>query len=226
MNNDVDKLKDERRKNLELWESVRSVDKDCQHPFSIGTRKMTAIDPMWLFRQATERWGPIGTGWGFDIEDEQIHKLTGDHPALHVMTIKLWYMTEAGRSHTTGIGCTSMQIGKRPDDEFNKKTLTDALTNALSRLGFGADVRMGKFEGGKYEDAQGPGSLANAELVDEWEVVASYRRIHEKLSEENLPFSKVVDEGVQMLRGWNRDINPVTVRHLLDHLKAEAAKKT
>ena len=38
----------------------------------------------------------------------------------------------------------------RVDDDFMKKVATDALTKGLSKLGFNADVFMGKFDDNKY----------------------------------------------------------------------------
>jgi hypothetical protein len=42
------------------------------------------------------------------------------------------------------------QVNGRIDDDFFKKVATDALTKGLSKLGFNADVFMGKFDDNKY----------------------------------------------------------------------------
>ena len=41
-------------------------------------------------------------------------------------------------------------MGKRVDDDCIKKVQTDALTKGLSKLGFNADVFMGRFDDNKY----------------------------------------------------------------------------
>ena len=48
-----------------------------------------------------------------------------------------------------------VMMGSKLDDDCIKKVQTDAITKGLSRLGFNADVFMGRFDGNKYVDAKG-----------------------------------------------------------------------
>ncbi len=152
--------------NMRIWDEVFQVEKKYTEPIKDG-RGLTAIAPMSLIMQATKLWGPIGKGWGFEIiKDGFVYLNSPSRPedALHIMTIKLWYhgCAVTGKSYgdgelvdivmdgTYGMGCTKLfQIrGGKPyiDDDFNKSTLTDAITNALSRLGFGGSVRLGEMQ--------------------------------------------------------------------------------
>lgn len=63
-------------------------------------------------------------------------------------------------------------MGSKLDDDCIKKVQTDAITKGLSRLGFNADVFMGRFDGNKYVDANGQkfggDTGVDADNKDEW----------------------------------------------------------
>jgi len=80
---------------------------------------------------------------------------------LHTMRVQLWYLSPEDRDNKaaiSGIGHTPFmyratnngQMYVRVDDEYEKKSLTDALTNAMSKLGMAADVRMGMYDKTDY----------------------------------------------------------------------------
>ncbi len=109
---------------------------------------------------------------------------------LHTMRIQLWYSPEAalpevssaaqtgewtessdgqprpkytidGIGHTPYIFMNQSDLFPNVDDEYYKKSLTDALTNAMAKLGMSADVRMGMFDDQEY--LQG---LQNDKLIE------------------------------------------------------------
>ena len=224
--------------NMRIWNEVREVPSEMRKPFSIGARALTAIDPMFLFMKATEQWGPMGEGWGFEIlKDAFVNKDGKPEHVLHIMEVKLWYrrrfdevdrrMTAAevvdrsgGGGFTFGVGCTKVFMGTPSsthgmwvDDEFNKKTLTDALTNALSRLGFGAEVRMGKFEGGKYNDLM---SDEDAALARAWEKYIEWRRKAKGITPDRATDAMIISSAIEYLQENSRRVEPATIAALME----------
>ncbi len=208
--------------NMKLWNAVHEVPDQYRKPFKIGSRQLTSIDPMYLISLATAQWGPIGTGWGFEIVEEGIvngNNRERPEDALHTMRIKLWYGGPIGPTTvlaigTIGVGCTKLYMGKGDkawiDDDYNKKTLTDAITNALSRLGFGADVRMGEFDGSKYnENVNGQDS----ELEKAWTDFLIWRRQDPEL--QDLSDATLINGGTTMLEANSRRVTPETIRDMM-----------
>lgn len=152
-----------RSDNLALWNAVRTPDAERVKGFSRpGGFSGTAINATYLFKRATEMFGPAGIGWGYEIEDEKLvagHPLTtGPHgevlAQVHVLRVRFWYQYQGKRGEIVTFGQTTM-VGKTKnglftDEEAPKKSLTDALSKALSMLGFAADVHMGLWDDNKY----------------------------------------------------------------------------
>ncbi len=216
--------------NMRIWNEVREVPSEMRKPFSIGARDLTAIDPMFLFMKATEQWGPMGEGWGFEIvKDAFVNKDGKPEHVLHIMEIKLWYdgggimsqgLHNVVTDATYGVGCTKVFMGTPSsthgmwvDDEFNKKTLTDALTNALSRLGFGAEVRMGKFENGKYNDLV---SNEDAALARAWEKYIEWRRKAKGITPDRATDAMIMHSAIEYLQENSRRVEPATIAALME----------
>ncbi len=210
--------------NLRIWDKVCDVDPKYTTDIKDG-RGLTAIVPMSLIHQATKLWGPMGEGWGFEIlKDDCIYNNNRERPqdALHVMTIKLWYRQQMEHDATGtyqqcttyGMGCTKL-FQKRGDDwyiddDYNKSTLTDAITNALSRLGFGGSVRLKEYQS-KYTtnlDAR------DTEVEKAWDEYIAWRR-------PSVPGAKtdpaIIAEGVAHLKKNSR--NPQNPAHILAMIK-------
>ena len=189
-------------KNKAIWDQVFDPPKEfCSefHPNGDTSKTLTAIAAVWYFEVATEMWGPIGQGWGFEIVDDRLIHDGKGQPVLHVVMVKVWYTepkifapdTDLEKRmlverNTFGVGCTQMQLNDSKgqahwDDEFNKKTLTDAITNALSRLGFGAEVRKKSY--GKYDDRGTTGLPSDPEMVKAWnEYIAAARAAYPEVA--------------------------------------------
>lgn len=150
--------------NLALWESVQATDPRYTKKFTRGGGfSGTAINATYLAKKATETFGPIGTGWGVLVEDEQYaegapivddkHGLVGTE-IIHVLRIMLWYELNGIRGEVRHYGQTVF-VGKNKhgvftDEEAPKKSLTDAMSKALSLLGFASDVHLGLYDDNKY----------------------------------------------------------------------------
>jgi hypothetical protein len=146
--------------NLDLWNKVRTPDPAATKAFSrTGGFKGTATNAVYLIQKATELWGPMGGAWGVDIvEDRTIQgapiileggQVVG-HELLHVIRINLKHPggVVPGYGQTMLVG--KNKYGPFTDEEAPKKSLTDALTKALSWLGFAADIHMGLWDDSKY----------------------------------------------------------------------------
>ena len=156
--------------NLDLWERHFKPHKDA---LKAAPKGMTAIDPMWTIREATEEWGPIGGKWGFKVIKEDIFKSDITGTSVHTVLLEVWYPSTHGQDGDGSIqsfGGTKMdgtdKNGPYVDDDYAKKSITDALSKALSWLGFGAAVHMGMFDGNKYADLR-PGAKEEKEPVEQ-----------------------------------------------------------
>ena len=136
--------------NLKLWESVEKTDPKYTKAFNRpGGFSGTAINATYLIRKATELWGPMGSTWGAEIADERYVE-GAEGTIIHVLRILFFYPAGKFPSYgqTTFVG--ENKNGKFTDEEAPKKSLTDALTKALSMLGFSADVFLGLYDDNKY----------------------------------------------------------------------------
>lgn len=126
---------------MDLWRSVEKTDPD--HTKRVNQRGgFTSIGAHYQVMRATETFGPVGIGWGYECGEPIFHG-----PFI-MIPVKLWYRD---RANTFGpiYGCAEI-MGNKPDHDAPKKAMTDALTKALSHLGFNADVFLGRFDDNKY----------------------------------------------------------------------------
>lgn len=143
---------------MRIWDAVSVTDPDHTKPVEYG-RKFTAIDAHYQVQSATEQFGPVGAGWGYDTEYDIIQFADGG--AMAVCDLTFWWRADAEwesiplksppRKFGPVRGSAMLQRkGKVPDTDAFKKAMTDALTKSLSHLGFNADVFLGKFDDNKY----------------------------------------------------------------------------
>ena len=117
--------------NLSLWNRHSHPHKDALKSFSRGGGfSGTAIDPMWMIREATSEWGPMGDTWGVRVVQENMwggHKLKdGTVSQIHAILIELWYpVADGGRGVVQSYGQTTMvgenKYGSYTDEEAPKK---------------------------------------------------------------------------------------------------------
>ena len=135
------------KNNLELWNKVEMTNPAHTKDSSFG-RKITAIDAYQQIKNFTEQFGPCGVGWGYHSDI-----VGGDTFGVCVVKIVLWIK---GEGQLTEFGtCEWMPKSRnnpngKLDSDAPKKANTDGLTKAFSRLGFNADIFLGKFEDNKY----------------------------------------------------------------------------
>ncbi len=133
--------------NLDIYNSVRSVPQEAQKKITGGRLNgKTDISPMWRIKTLTERFGPCGTGWRYEITDKRLeHGANGEIAAF--VDINLYYRLGPSNVWSDAIPGTggSMFVvaeksGLYTSDECYKMALTDALSVACKALGVGADI--------------------------------------------------------------------------------------
>ena len=133
--------------NLDLWDKVKETDPKYTKPAKIGGMKITAIAPQYQIMLATEQFGTYGEGFGFksiELDYTLIEK-------YNLVVFKGVFFHPKGEFEI--INSSKMYMDRAEtmiDADFAKKIETDALTKALSKLGFNADVFMGRFDDTKY----------------------------------------------------------------------------
>ena len=141
------------KENMRIWKEVRVTDPAHTKGVTRG-RKFTAIDAMYQVQRATEVFGPVGIGWGYDVDYcFHIENLPAPMVPHVVANVTVWHGDRANRfGPVMAIHplVAKYSSGAQFDDDAPKKALTDALTKALSHLGFSADVFLGKYDDNKY----------------------------------------------------------------------------
>ncbi len=133
--------------NLDLWDKVEKTDPSHTKSANVRGNKITAIAPQRQIKNATEQFGAYGIAWGFkEIKfDYALAEATGI-----VVFHGVFYFPKGEFPITSSISAYKDGARTKPDADFAKKVETDALTKALSKLGFNADVFMGLFDDHKY----------------------------------------------------------------------------
>ena len=133
-------------KNLELWSKVEKTNPEYTKKANVKGNLLTSIAPQYQIKQATEQIGVYGIGWGF-------RSMEFDYTLANIgmATFKAVFYFPNGEFEIVN----SVQLYKdgaqtKIDDDFAKKVETDTLTKALSKLGFNADIFLGKFDDTKY----------------------------------------------------------------------------
>ncbi|MDB4725988.1 hypothetical protein OAF54_01035 [bacterium] len=128
---------------MKIWKGVEKTDPNSTKEINFG-RKFTAIDAYSQIKAATEQFGPVGEGWGWEVHNVQYPP--NDTVVVH---LKVWHTERLFMYDVFGQKNLNNTKGK-PDEDAFKKALTDAITKGLSYLGFNADVFLGRFEDNKY----------------------------------------------------------------------------
>lgn len=130
---------------LDLWSKVEKTNPAHTKQVNFG-RKITAIDPYQQIKNATEQFGAVGDGWGWEVK--QVQYLPTNEVCV---LISMWHGASVSRFEQWGQA--SLYIDKaetKKDTDCMKKATTDGITKCLSMLGFNADIFLGKFDDNKY----------------------------------------------------------------------------
>jgi hypothetical protein len=156
--------------NLDLWNKVEKTNPNYTKNAKVGGNQITSISPQFQIMNATEQFGPYGIDWGFrnieldyNLVDKKFlkDKTEGSYPNIKVVGIeevnmgmivfKATFFYPKGSFETiNSISIFTNNAMSKLDDNFAKKVETDTLTKALSKLGFNADIFLGKFDDSRY----------------------------------------------------------------------------
>lgn len=136
----------ETKENLKLWNSVEKTNPKYTKKANVKGNSITSISPQFQILNATEQFGVYGTTWGF--RNMNIDYTLRD---IGLVSFKAVFYYPGGEFETIN----SIQLYRdnamtKIDDNFAKKLETDTLTKALSKLGFNADIFLGKFDDVRY----------------------------------------------------------------------------
>jgi hypothetical protein len=154
-------------KNLELWNKVEKTNPKYTKKAKIGGNSITSIAPQYQIMNATEQFGVYGQTWGFknivfdysitntpisiDVQDYNTKQVDKIQTILGLVGFKATFFFPEGEFEiTNSIKIFTDNKHSKIDDNYAKKLETDALTKALSKLGFNADIFMGKFDDVRY----------------------------------------------------------------------------
>jgi len=160
----------ENNKNLILWESVEKTNPKYTKKAKVGGNQITSISPQYQIMNVTEKFGSYGSTWGFrdivldySLVDKMFKKdkTEGIYPNVKIIGKEDAYMGLVVFKATffypdgefpiiNSISLFTNNDMSKLDDNFAKKVETDALTKAISKLGFNADIFMGKFDDVRY----------------------------------------------------------------------------
>ncbi|MCO7556161.1 hypothetical protein A7D27_10050 [Pseudomonas sp. 1D4] len=149
--------------NMALWESVQTTDTKYTKTANLDGRTVTSINGTYIAMRATEVFGPVGKGWGFDILVDRMDQgapilnkegAVIGHELMHTILLKFWYLRGGKKNYITQYGHTPFvrksQYGPYTDFDAPKKSVTDAMKKCLSLAGFSADVHLGMFDDQTY----------------------------------------------------------------------------
>jgi|SRR3990167_2570840 len=161
--------------NLKIWDSFGKTDPKYTKAANVDGNAQTSISGNYMVKLATESLGPIGHGWGYRILEERFDNtrpmmirnesgLTmlkdGDQiiwEQNHTILIEFWHSDKS--NSFSQFGHTKYRYMSKDgskmvvDNEYAKKSLTDAMKKCLSLIGVCADVFMGEFDDRAYQDA-------------------------------------------------------------------------
>ena len=133
--------------NMTLWDSVCKTDPKHTKKAKISGMNITAIAPQYQIMSATKEFGPYGIAWGFKAIDLDYSLIE----TYDLIVFKGTFFCPKGEFPIINSSKMHMDRNKEMvDADFAKKIETDALTKALSKLGFNADVFMGCYDDVKY----------------------------------------------------------------------------
>lgn len=213
------------KNNLELWEKVEKTDPKYTKSANIKGNRITAISPQFQVKNATQQFGSYGVSWGlkkieldYSLVDKKFFKdkTEGTYPNVKVVgkeevcmglvTLSAIFFFPNGEFPIiNSISLFTNNEMSKLDDNFAKKIETDTLTKALSKLGFNADIFLGKFDDQRYL----------SDIKEEF----NPNRLTEKDLEE---ISKKIDNCKtlnELTSIYNSDVRIKTNKILLDKLK-------
>lgn len=154
---------------LWLWERIQETDPNFVKQITGKQYRGNSPHPTWLIKNLTKAIGPCGDAFGWEVLDSRYlegtpHVLkTGEGTStvireqMHELRIRFWWRRPGGETvnsfesygSTRSFYMTSKGTWQH-DEDAAKKSLTDAITKAISYIGGAADIFLGRWDDNKY----------------------------------------------------------------------------
>lgn len=209
--------------NMKIWKQVETTDTKYTKAAKVGGQNITSLNGTAMIMKATELFGPVGIGFGWEVLEERFDQgpaiYGGEggavllaHELNHTVKIRFWFKQDGERGEFEQYGCTpylyKSKYGTTTDGEAPKKSLTDAIKKSLSMLGFSADVFLGYFEDQDYV----------AQIQDEQRIAEAEDKEAEKERQkgERLAYIKSVVDSLQAAQSKHelKKLHDVAIRRL------------
>jgi hypothetical protein len=133
--------------NLELWNRVEKTNPKYTKNANVRGNKITSISPQFQIMNVTQEFGIYGQTWGFKSLDFD-YSLASE---FNLVVLNATFFFPNGEFQIkNSIALYTDNAKTKVDSDFAKKIETDTLTKAISKLGFNADIFMGKFDDLRY----------------------------------------------------------------------------
>ena len=188
---------------MKLWDAVEKTNPAYTKKTKIGGMRITAVAPQYQIKNATEQFGPYGIKWGFKNIEFDFSLVD----SLKIIVFKGTFFCPDGEC-VIGNSCKVFmdRACEMVDADFAKKLETDALTKVLSKMGFNADIFMGRYDDTKY--------------VNEMKEEFAPKRMTAKEAVSKLETAKTVDDLVKV---WNS--LPIDLKQIESVIDAKNSKK-
>ena len=205
--------------NLKLWDACKSIDAKHLRAAKVNGNQCTTVNGLEMVRIATEAMGPIGSNWWYEIAEERFDEtkpMPNFEPhmeLLHTVKLRLHVRHDGEWRSIEQYGHTKARYlagarGGNPyitfDEEYAKKSTTDALKKCLSLLGVAADVYTGQIDDHQYM----------AEVADKMAVKAADENVTKRIAEES-EISERLEDALKCieLAGDERQAKSLTREH-------------
>jgi hypothetical protein len=135
--------------NLKLWHLVEKTNPKYTKQANVRGNKITSIAPQYQIMNVTEQFGSYGQTWGF--KDSKLDYTLANSFGLVTFEAIFFYPNGEFKIQNS-ISLWIDNAKTKVDSDFAKKVETDTLTKAISKLGFNADIFLGKFDDIRYVD--------------------------------------------------------------------------
>jgi len=159
--------------NSRYWDKLRIPPVTALKAIQAGRLKgKSDINPQWRLQAMTETFGPCGIGWKYTIDKLWLERglpvkckeadITLEEVAAFALVSVYYKDGENWSEPIPGIGGSMFseieKYGPFNSDEAFKMAVTDALSVAFKAIGVAAEVYLGNFDGGKYNQRQAQGN--------------------------------------------------------------------
>ena len=145
---------------MEIWNNLNRPPESALKKIGFGPMKgKSSIQPQWRIKAMTEQFGPVGTGWKYEIVRLWTEPAADGQVFAFAQINVYWKDGEEWSDPIPGIGGNLLlSIVKRgkpeermeSNDEAFKMATTDAMGVAMKALGVAADVYADLWDGSKW----------------------------------------------------------------------------